>query len=183
MMRADGRPRLLRPWSVTAAALTTAHHGFELANGIGLVLQPELGLPGSGTLWGVQLPLWAAIAGRGGPRWDRVVAVSSGAALAGVAVHFALWPLRRSRLGVPVLASAEGLDARGLAVYNAILYAWGTASVLSVALEVPRGRRRWALLGLATFPLQRASAAHHFEWLKGAAARRPAWWNRAGASA
>jgi hypothetical protein len=150
-----------------------------LSTGVGLVLQPELRLAGAGALWGTQLPLWLGLASRGGPRWDRVLAIWSGAALAGVTVHFLLWPLRRSRLGLPVLAEAEGLDTRGLAAYNAVLYAWGGASVLSLALEIPRGRRRWAAVGLATLPLQLVSARHHFDWVRDEAEARPAWWNRA----
>jgi hypothetical protein len=164
---------------MATAALTAAHHGLELASGVGLVLQPELGLAGSGAFWGAQLPVWAAASARGGSRWDRLLAVWSGAALAGVAVHFAMWPLRRTRLGIPVLAEAEGLEGAGLAVYNTILYVWGTAATLSILVDTPRGRRRWALVGLATLPLQRVSAARHFAWLGDQAAEAPAWWNRA----
>lgn len=159
--------------------LTAVHHGFELSTGIGIVLQPEMGLAGAGALWGSQLPAWLALASRGGPRWDRVLAVWSGAALAGVTVHFILWPLRRSRVGLPVLAEAEGLDARGLAFYNALLYAWGATSALSLVCEIPRGARRWAVVGLATLPLQLVSARHHFDWVRGESDARPAWWNRA----
>jgi hypothetical protein len=168
----------LRPWSASAAALTAAHHAFELSNGIGLVLQPELGLVGSGALWSIQLPIWAAAASRGGSRWDRMLAAWSGAALAGVLVHFLMWPLRRTRTGLPVLAEAEGLDDAGLRAYNIILYAWGATSAMAILSDIPRGRRRWALVGLATLPLQRVSAAHHFAWLGREAAVRPAWWNR-----
>lgn len=171
--------RIRRPWSAATAGLTAVHHGFELATGVGLVLQPELGLVGSGALWGTQLPAWLVLASRGGPRWDRILAVWSGAALAGVTVHFILWPLRRSRPGPPVLAEAEGLDARGLAFYNALLYAWGTASALSLALEIPRDRRRWAVAGLATLPLQLVSARRHFDWVRHESGAHPAWWNRA----
>jgi hypothetical protein len=179
MTRALGPARILRPWSAGTAVLTAVHHGFELSTGVGLVLQPELGLGGAGALWGSQLPVWLALASRGGHRWDRVLAAWSGAALAGVTVHFVLWPLRRSRIGLPVLAEAEGLDARGLAFYNSLLYAWGTAAALSLALEIPRDRRRWAAVGLATLPLQLVSARHHFDWVRGEAAARPNWWNRA----
>jgi hypothetical protein len=168
-----------RPWTASTAVLTTAHHGFELTSGIGLVLQPELGLTGSAAFWGTQLPAWLVIALRGGSRWDRLLAVWSGAALAGVLVHFLEWPLRRNRFGIPVLAEAEGLGPTGLSVYNAILHAWGASSALSILLEIPRGRRRWALVGLATLPLQRVSAARHFTWLAREAGAAPAWWNRA----
>ena len=176
----NGPTRIMRPWSVATAALTATHHGFELASGVGLVLQPELGLAGSGAFWGAQLPVWVAAAARGGSRWDRLLAMWSGAALAGAIVHFVMWPLRRSRFGVPVLAEAEGLDGAGLATYNTILWAWATSAALSILVDSPRGRRRWALVGLATLPLQRVSAARHFAWLGEQAATAPAWWNRAG---
>ena len=159
--------------------LTAAHHGFELAAGVGLVLQPELGLTGAGALWGLQLPAWALLAWRGDPRSDGLLAAWSGAALAGAAVHFLLWPTRRSRLGLPVLADAEGMEGAGLAAYNAILHVWAAAAAVSLLSDIPKGRRRWALAGLATLPLQRASAAHHFAWLADRATDAPAWWNRA----
>ncbi len=173
-----GDPTFRRPWTMLAAVLTAAHHGFELSNGIGLVGQPELGLVGAGALWTTQIPVWIAVAAKGGTRWDRLLAVWSGAALGGAVVHFLIWPWRRSALGIPVLAEAEGLGASKLPAYNAILYGWGAASVLSIALEVPPRRRRWALLGLEALPLQRRTAEHHISWIVDHAATRPAWWNR-----
>src|SRR5260370_6239196 len=62
MARQNVLRRTRRPWTVMAASLTAAHHGFELSNGIGLVLQPELGLGPAGALWGTQLPVWIAVA-------------------------------------------------------------------------------------------------------------------------
>ncbi len=167
-----------RPWTVLAAVGTAAHHGFELSQGVGLVLQPELGLMGSGALWGGQIPVWVAMAARGGRRWDKLLAVWSGAALAGVAVHFLLWPWHRNRFGIPVLTEAEGLPASALPVYNAVLQGWAVASVLSIAGEVSPRDRKWALVGLASLPLLVKSAQHHFTWLHEEAAVRPAWWNR-----
>jgi hypothetical protein len=161
-----------------AAILTAAHHGFELSSGIGLVGQPELGLVGSSALWGAQIPTWIAVAAKGGKRWDRLLAIWSGAALGGAAVHFLIWPWRRNTLGLPVLTEAEGLGASKLPAYNALLYGWGAAAALSIALEVPPGKRRWALLGIAALPLLRRSAEHHFSWIVDQAATRPAWWNR-----
>jgi len=171
-------PTVKRPWTVLTAALTAAHHGVELSSGIGLVGQPELGLVGSGALWAAQIPAWVALAARGGRRWDRLLAVWSGVALGGVVVHFLVWPWRRGALGLPVLTEAEGLSASTLPSYNALLYGWGAASVLSIALDVPRRDRRWALFGLAALPVLRISARHHFSWIVDQAATRPAWWNR-----
>jgi hypothetical protein len=166
-----------RPLSLLAASGTAAHHAFELGNGVGLVWQPELGLGGAGAMWVVELGLWSWIAARGSRRWDGVLAVLAGAGLGGVIVHFTLWPWRRNRLGIPVLTEAEGLPASRLPAYNAILGVWGLASILSL-VELSPSRRRWALAGLAGFPILRRSARHHFTWIVGEAADRPAWWNR-----
>ena len=160
------------------AILTAAHHGFELTSGVGLVWQPELGLGPASALWGVQIPLWVALAARGGRRWDRLLAVLSGTALAGVFVHFLLWPWHRNRAGMPILTEAEGLDSRVLPAYNALLQAWGIACALSIIYEVRPGARRWSLVGLAAVPLLRRSAQHHFFWLAQEARNNPAWWNR-----
>jgi hypothetical protein len=167
-----------RPWTMLSATLTAAHHGFELSTGMGFVGQPELGLVGAGALWATQIPAWITLAARGGQRWDRVLAAWSGAALGGAVVHFLIWPWRRNRLGIPVLTEAEGLGVSQLPAYNTLLYAWGAASALSIALEVPRRDRRWALVGLAALPLLHRSAKHHFSWIVDQAATNPAWWNR-----
>jgi hypothetical protein len=171
--------RIRRPFSVLSALGTAAHHGYELASGVGLVLQPEMGLSGSLALWGVQLPLWTAGAAKGGRRWDKVLALSAGASLAGGLVHYVMWPWRRTRLGVPALTAAEGLSPAQLPAYNGILWAWSAASALALVSEVPRQARRWAMAGLLTMPLMRLSARHHFEWVRQQAESDPAWWNRA----
>jgi hypothetical protein len=178
MVRSNEQHRMQRPWTVAVAVFTAVHHGFELSNGVGLVLQPELGLGGAAALWGSEIPIWVWLAARGDNRWSKLLSVGTGAALGGVLVHFLLWPCRRSRLGVPVLVEAEGLKASSLPPYNAILYIWGAAAVVSIVREVPPGDRRWALAGLAMLPLLRRSARHHFKWLTGEAASNPAWWNR-----
>ncbi len=160
------------------ATLTAAHHGFELSSGIGLVGQPEFGLVGAGAFWAAQIPTWITLAARGGKRWDGMLAAWSGAALGGVMVHFLVWPWRRGALGLPVLAEAEGLDDSKLPAYSTLLYGWGAASALSIALETPPRDRRWALLGLAVSPLLYRTAKHHFSWIVRQAATSPAWWNR-----
>lgn len=172
-----GTPAIARPWTVLTAGAAAVHHGYELANGVGLVWQPELGLAGAGALWGAQIPLWAALAAKAGRRYDKVLAVLSGVALGGTIVHFLIWPWRRGRLGLPVLTDAEGLPRSQLPVYTALLYAWGVTSVFSLGELSPRSRK-WALVGLATTPLLRRSAKHHFDWLRTQAATNPAWWNR-----
>ncbi len=156
---------------------TAAHHSFELGNGVGLVWQPELGLGGAGAVWVTQLGLWSWMAARGGRRWDRVLAMLAGSGLAGVVVHFTLWPWKRNRFGIPALTEAEGLPASRLPAYNTILGVWGLASALSL-LELTPTRRRWALTGLVALPIFRLSARHHFNWAVVQAEENPAWWNR-----
>ena len=172
-------PQIQRPWTVITAVMTAAHHTFELSSGVGLVGQPELGLVGAGALWGAQLPTWIALATRGGNRWDRLLAVWSGAAFGGVVVHYALWPWKRGRLGLPELTEAEGMSPRTIPAYNLLLQVWGAAALMSVARDIPRRDRRWALVGLALFPLMRKGATHHFNWVAAQTETNPAWWNRA----
>jgi hypothetical protein len=171
--------KIRRPFSALTALGAAAHHGYELGSGVGLVAQPELGLAGSLALWGVQLPVWMAGAARGGRRWDGPLALWAGMGLAGALVHFALWPWRATRLGVPALTSAEGLSQAQLPAYNGILWGWSAVSALAVLVEVPRQRRRWAVAGLLTAPIMVLSARHHFEWVRDQARTDPAWWNRA----
>jgi hypothetical protein len=193
-----------------AVAGTAAHHGFELFAGAGLVFQPYVGLAGTLAGWGAALPAWAALAvlahrrasGEGGAEAtdagadpvgdvpqvgtaaDAALAFLAGASLAGALLHFKLWPVERRPKGrwwgVPVLATAEGLDPRQLPVYNAVLYGWALASLAALAGGTPRTGRKWALAGFASWVPLTASARHHFEWLGRAARQHPSWWNRAG---
>src|SRR6202050_3168946 len=120
-----------RPWTVATAMLTAAHHGFELFSGVGLVLQPDLGLGVAGTLWGTGIPAWIRLAVQSDDtRWDPLLAAWSGASLAGVVVHFSLWPWRRNALGIPVLTEAEALPSSSLPAYNSLLHIWAVASAL-----------------------------------------------------
>jgi hypothetical protein len=168
-----------RPWTTATSLLTAAHHCFELSSGVGLVLQPELGLGGAAALWSTGIPAWAHLAAKeDAGRWEPFLAVWSGASLAGVVVHFTIWPWRYNKLGLPVLTEAEGLPASRLPLYNTLLHVWAVVSALSILREIRPGSRRWALIGLATAPLLRRSAQHHFSWLKQEALNNPAWWNR-----
>ena len=178
MVKRTAAGNLQRPWTALAAAGTAAHHGFELSQGVVLVGQPELGLWGAGALWGTQIPVWVALASRGGRRWDKVLAVWSGAALGGVVVHFLLWPWRYNKIGIPVLTEAEGIAPSRLPAYNAILRVWFLASAVSIVGEISPRDRKWAIVGLATLPLLRRSAKHHFSWIVHEAATNAAWWNR-----
>jgi hypothetical protein len=174
--------RMRRPLHALTCSMTALHHAFELGSGVGLVFQPQLGLAGSFALWGSLFPAWFAVAARGRhPVWDRPLALAAGMSLAGVGVHYAMWPWELRR-GVPFLTQAEGLRPRKLPAYNAILYAWAAAAMLALLLETPRGSMRWAVPGvIATIPLSR-SARRHFVWIRDQAVTSPAWWNRAFAS-
>lgn len=168
----------LRRWSVLAMlAGAASHHAFELGAGTGLMLQRELGLAGAAGTWLVAFPALAVAARR-----DRVaplLAVAVGANAAACAVHFTLWPWRLTRVGLPVLTSAEGLPDRDLSAYNAILLSWGAASLVASAVLSRTGSARPTVAGfLLALPL-RAHARRHFAWVREQAVRQPAWWNRA----
>ena len=155
-----------------------AHHAFELSRGVGLVFQPELGLTGASTLWGIVFPGSILVSARGSSRWDRLLAFAVGANLAAALLHFTLWPWEIRR-GLPTLVDAEGLGLKDLPAYNTILYLWSIAAVAALAVEVPRARRGTAVMGfLFTIPLRR-HARYHFEWVAQQARENPAWWNRA----
>lgn len=178
---ADHEPRpvrVRRPLHVLAAAGAAAHHGFELGAGVGLVFQPWLGLAGSGLLWGVWIPGWAWAAARGDRRFDPALAFAAGVSLGAVAIHYVLWPWER-RGPLPYLTAAEGLPARSLPAYNAVLWGWGAAAVAALALETPRRMAALAVPGAVLALALRGSARRHFEWVREQAASAPRWWNRA----
>lgn len=155
-----------------------AHHGFELGSGVGLVFQPELGLGGASLLWGAIVAgevLLNQVDGRSGGRFRSAAA---GLALAGVLVHYMLWPWELRR-GLPRLQAAEGLRSEQLRTYDAILLGWGAAAAMAVLFDGEPGQRRWAVAGLAATPLLIGSARHHFRWVSRKAVETPAWWNRA----
>ena len=157
---------------------TAAHHSFELAKGVGLVLQPELGLQGAATMWSAVFAAAIGASLRGSERWDRALAFGVGMNLGAAAIHFLLWPWE-IRIGFPVLTEAESLQGEDLRNYNVLLNVWALVGLATVLAEVPKGARRWAVAGLlATLPLQK-HARFHFEWLKEQAETNPAWWNRA----
>jgi hypothetical protein len=164
---------------LTAAAIagTAAHHAFELGAGVGLVFQPELGLPGALALWGVTLPVGFLTAARSDSALEPLLAWSRGSALGGVAVHYMLWPWERRR-GLPWLTEAEGLSDGQLPAYNTLLYLWGAAAVGALLVETPKRSRTWALLGLAGTVVFRQTARYHFKWANEQARTNPKWWNR-----
>lgn len=167
-----------RPFTAASVVGTAAHHTFELGAGVGLVFQPELGLPGSLALWSTVLPFGFVQSARSDESFEAVLAFARGAGLGGVLVHFILWPWRR-RLGVfPWLTEAEGLSGRQLPAYNAVLYLWAASAVAAMLKETPRRSLRWVVLGLTATVLFRKSAEYHFRWATEQAKVNPQWWNR-----
>jgi hypothetical protein len=167
-----------RPYTAAAIAGTTAHHTFELAAGVGLVWQPELGLPGALALWGTVLPFGFAQAARSDDAWEPMLAFSRGAALAGVVTHFLLWPWTRKAGVLPWLTEAEGLKGRQVPAYNTLLHLWGAAALAALAKETPKRSRKWAAVGMASTLAFRKSAEYHFRWATEQAKVNPKWWNR-----
>jgi len=166
-----------RPLTALTALGAAAHHTYELGAGVGLVFQPQMGLPGSLAFWSANLPALAWAAARAPERYDKPLAFAAGTGLGGMAVHFTIWPWTVRR-GVPVLTEAEGLSSEQLPAYHAILWLWALASIGAFVREVPRGSRRWFVLGALNALPFRASAKHHFRWAAEQARTNPAWWNR-----
>jgi hypothetical protein len=170
--------RLRRPFAAGSTLGLFAHNAFETRAGVGLVFEPQLGRRGAYALWGALIPLGLLSAVRSG-KWDeRLSAFNAGIGLAGVAVHFKAWPWSLHR-GLPMLDEAEGLREGQLPAYNAVLWAWGISSLLSLLTETRPGSRRFAIAGLLNFPVLLASADHHFRWAREQAKRDPERWSAA----
>lgn len=170
--------RLRRPFAAGSTLGLFAHNAFETRAGVGLVFEPQLGRGGAYALWGGLIPLGLLAAARGGKWAERLSAYNAGIGVAGVAVHFKAWPWSLHG-GLPMLDEAEGLREDQLPAYNAVLWAWGIASALSLLTETRRGSRRFALAGLLNFPILLASARHHFRWAREQAKRDPERWSAA----
>jgi hypothetical protein len=167
-----------RPFAALSTLGLFAHNAFETRAGVGLVFEPQLGRRGATALWSALIPLGLLAAARGGRGAERLSAFNAGIGLTGVAVHFKAWPWSLHR-GLPMLDEAEGLRDDQLPAYNAVLWAWGVASLLSLLRETRPGSRVFALAGLANFPVLLASADHHFRWAREQARREPERWSAA----
>jgi hypothetical protein len=170
------RPR--RPFAAGSTLGLFAHNAFETRAGVGLVFEPQLGRRGSYALWGALIPLGLLAAARGGKWAERLSAFNAGIGVAGVAVHFKAWPWSVHN-GLPMLDEAEGLREDQLPAYNAVLWAWGIASILSLLTETKRSSRAFAVVGLLNFPILLASAQHHFRWAREQAKLDPERWSAA----
>jgi hypothetical protein len=170
--------RLRRPFAALSTLGLAAHNAFETRAGVGLVFEPQLGRHGSRAFWAALIPLGLLAAARGGKWAERISAFNAGIGVAGVAVHFKAWPWSLHG-GVPMLDEAEGLREDQLPAYNAVLWAWGIASALSLLRETRPGSRGFAIAGLLNFPILLASADHHFRWAREQAKRDPERWSAA----
>ena len=171
--------RLRRPFALGSTLGALAHHAFETRAGVGLVFEPELGRGGAIALWGVLFPATALAAARGGTTSERLSAINAGIGAAGVAVHFAAWPWSLHG-GLPMLDEAEGLTEGQLPAYNAVLWFWGTCSVLSLVAEAgPKARRMGLIAAALNFPALLLSARHHFRWAREQARLEPQRWSPA----
>ena len=121
-----------------------------------------------------------AVAAKGDKRWDRLLAVWSGAGARGRSCALSHLAVATKQPGEYRSSPKQRASASpSFLPKNTLLYGWGAASALSIAVgRRLRRERRWALLGLAALPLLRRSAEHHFSWIVDQAATRPAWWNR-----
>lgn len=170
--------RLRRPFAAASTLGLFAHNAFETRAGVGLVFEPQLGRRGAYALWTSLIPLGLLAAARGGRAAERLSAFNAGIGVAGVAVHFKAWPWSLHG-GLPMLDEAEGLREDQLPAYNAVLWAWGISSALSLLVETPRDSRRFAIAGLLNFPILLISARHHFSWAREQAQREPERWSAA----
>ncbi len=170
--------RLRRPFAAGSTLGLLAHNAFETRAGVGLVFEPQLGRRGATVLWAALIPGGLLAAARGGKAAERLSAFNAGIGVAGVAVHFKAWPWSLHG-GLPMLDEAEGLREDELPAYNAVLWAWGVSSALSLLTETRGGSRRFAVAGLLNFPILLASARHHFRWAREQARLEPERWSAA----
>jgi hypothetical protein len=153
-----------RRWTIFALTAAASHHGLELSAGIGLPGEPFLGRPRARGTWAALFAAVLTAASFGGRCCDPALAAWNGGLQALALQHYLLWPWR-TFAGIPILTTADRLPQRWLPVYNAVLLAMLLSSSIGSLTECPAAGKRWHLLGLATLPVQYASARHHTAWL------------------
>lgn len=154
-----------KPFHVLTLAAISAHHGIEAAAGIGVPGEPYIGRRRATFLWAAVFVGNAYVLTRKSRELGLVTAFANGAYQALALQHYVDWPWRLRR-GVPIIQEAEELPERWLPAYNAaLLLAAGCSSVACLREQGP-GARVTHLLGLATLPLQLASARRHQRWLQ-----------------
>lgn len=167
----------MKPLNALAAIGTSAHHAFERWAGVGVFLEPWLGRRRTNLFWSAAMPFWLYRALRPRKRDEKLLAFNAGVAVAGSLVHFSEWPWSMRFGFFPWLDEAEGLPPERLTAYNSILWGWLLGGVGSIAAETKREHLKFAAAGVATAPLLRASARHHFAWAREQAQRDPKAWS------
>lgn len=155
--------RILETTTIGAVA---AHHAIETAAGLGLPGEPILGRRRAALLWTGAFTANLLLLRQRGRARDGLAGFATGAYQALALQHYIDWPWKL-RYGIPILTEAEGLPKKSLAPYNAALL---TVTGSATAALIVSWRRPAAvighLLGLATLPLQLASARHHISWFR-----------------
>jgi hypothetical protein len=167
----------MKPFNVLAALGTAAHHAFERRAGVGVFLEPWLGRRNTNLFWSAVMPFWLYRALRVRRRDEKLLAFNAGVAVAGAVVHFSEWPWSLRRGFFPWLDEAEGLPPDQLTAYNTILWGWLAGGLGSVLAETKGEDLKFAAAGVATAPLLRASARHHFKWAREQAQKDPESWS------
>ncbi|MFV0373619.1 hypothetical protein, partial [Microbacterium sp.] len=157
-----------RTFEVVTVGAVVAHHAIETAAGLGLPGEPFLGRRRAVFAWTGVFAANLLLLRRKGRLGEGLVGFANGAYQALALQHYVDSPWKL-RFGVPVLTEAEGLPHESLAPYNAALLTVTASSTAAVIAS----RRHPAvvighLLGLATLPLQLASARHHVGWFRAA---------------
>jgi hypothetical protein len=167
-----------RRWTQAALAGSAAHVFLELAAGVGMPGASVVGPAPAAVAWAAGTRAVWRTAGRTGRPADRPLQVYDGLALTAVVAHYAAWPRRRTRIGLPWLIECEGMRGDLMLAYNVILLSCGGAAVMALVRE---NRSASAVLGLA--PLLLVPVFGHvqhreYDRLVKIAEERPAWWNR-----
>jgi hypothetical protein len=166
-----------RPMTRLGTAGLGAHVFLELAAGVGMPGASVLGSPAA-VLWALGLSaLWRGAATRPASG-DTTFALWNSVGLAAVLAHFAGWPTRRTRAGLPWLRDCEGLGPGLMPVYNPILYVSAVATVVALIRENRTASRHWALPAVGLVPVLVAAQRIEHRRLVTLAYERPAWWNR-----
>jgi len=82
---------LRRKWIKVAVISIAAHHGIELAAGIGVPGEPLIGRRPAVLAWGALFPIQLTVASFGERRWERVLAAANGSLQALALQRYLSW--------------------------------------------------------------------------------------------
>jgi hypothetical protein len=167
-----------RRWTQAAIAGLAAHVFLELAAGVGMPGASLVGPAPAAVAWaGGTRAVWRIARRTAGPG-DQALTVYNGLALTAVVAHYAAWPRRRTRIGVPWLTECEGLRGDVMLAYNLILLGSGGAALVALVRENPSASAVSRLAPLLLIPLFGRVQHREHDRLAKIAQERPAWWNR-----